>query len=136
MNLINIRFTTCSFFSFFEIFAKKKIQTVMLAIHLYFFSSDILLSSPYFHQYSSDAPHQCSLLRKLLDFTLTTLVIYYHVRGKIMKIMLRPESIQHISRQSFSTSTALIIITTGNIGSTRPHMAQHPIGWKQTLICH
>ena len=54
----------------------------MLAIHLHFFSSDILLSSPYFHQYSSDAPHQCSLLRKLLDFTLTTLVIYYHVRGK------------------------------------------------------
>ena len=54
----------------------------MLVIHLHFFSSDILLSSPYFHQYSSDAPHQCSLLRKLLDFTLTTLVIYYHVRGK------------------------------------------------------
>ena len=120
MNLINIRFTTCSFFSFFRDICKKKIKTVMLAIHLHFFSSDILLSSPYFHQYSSDAPHQCSLLRKLLDFTLTTLVIYYHVRGKKYENN-APYGIHssYIPRQSFSSSTAR------NFGFTRPYMTYH-----------
>ena len=119
MNLINRRSTTCSFFSFFKIFAKKG-TTAMLAIHLHFFSSDILLSSPYFHQYSSDAPHQCSLLRKLLDFTLTTLVIYCHVRGKKYENNATPEiHSSFISRQSFSSSTAR------NFGFTRPNMTYH-----------